>query len=118
LHSPHETNAAFAAAIRRRASSTSFPAAFAGSLFGPTMMKSLYITSKRAQGLNLAAYVGQLVGNPSTSPALQKSGVKSTAEICGLRSLPRAGCRLMSDGPAAGLQLTENRGLRAVDHDR
>ena len=48
LLSPRETNGAFAASIFLSAAVMSLPpATFAGSLFGPTRTKSLYITGKR-----------------------------------------------------------------------
>ena len=48
LSSPREANGALAAAIFASAAVASvMPATPAGSLFGPTMTKSLYITSKR-----------------------------------------------------------------------
>jgi hypothetical protein len=47
LRSPREAKGDFAAAILFNAPTASLPRAPAGSDFGPTMKKSLYITSRR-----------------------------------------------------------------------
>src|SRR5450759_2703612 len=71
--SPRLTNVAWTAAIALKASAASLaPATLTGSFFGPTMMKSLYITSKRSlaspSATNLSSCARACTSSTSASP--------------------------------------------------